>query len=151
MMENIDNPKKMEEETIKNEQSSNKETGSHVQGVVNDSFHAINEKYRAAWNEIKQYPNTCRYFEPTQSQLRLIVASKYTARDAFEAAGDHDQPCRSCMANQRREDCFFSTVLQDLPQMPTRKRMNILRWHMLLYASICMIYSSRKSTATYAH
>jgi len=53
-----------------------------------------------AWQEIKQYPNTCKYFEPTESQLWLIVCSRFTAKDAFEAAGDHDQPCHSCMEKQ---------------------------------------------------
>ena len=100
-MENIDNPKKMKEEKDKNKQSSNTATGSHVQGAVNDKYQAVTAKYRAAWEAIKQYPNTCKYFEPTQSQLRWIVASKYTAKDAFGAAGDHDWLCRSCMANQQ--------------------------------------------------
>jgi len=53
-----------------------------------------------AWQEIKHYPNTCKYFEPTESQLWLIIHSGCTAKDAFEAAGDHDQPCHSCMEKQ---------------------------------------------------
>jgi len=92
--------KKMEGEKDKDKESSNTATGSHVQGAVNDSYQAVTAKYQAAWEAIKQYPNTCKYFEPTQSQLRLIVGSKYTAKDAFKAAGDHDRPCHSCMANQ---------------------------------------------------
>ncbi len=107
-MENINNKGKMEEEKEKkNEGSSNTNTGTLVRGIVNDNLAAVAAKYRAAWAAIKQYPNTCKYFEPTQLQRQLIVGSKYSAKDAFEVAGDHNRPCHSCMANQGREDCFF--------------------------------------------
>ena len=123
---NINNKEEMEEEKEKNEGCSNTATGTLVHVTVNNNLAAVAAKYRAAREAIKQYPNTCKYFEPTQSQLRLIVGSKYSVKDAFEVAGDHNHPCHSCMANQGREDCFFSTVLQDLPRMLGSKRMNIL-------------------------
>jgi len=125
-MENINKEGEMEEEKEKNKGSLNTATGTLVRDIVNDNLAAVAAKYRAAREAIKQYPNTCKYFEPTQSQVQLIVASKYSVKDAFEVAGDHNHPCRSCMANQGREDCFFSTVLQDLPRMLGSKRMNIL-------------------------
>ena len=99
-MENIDNKGKMEKEKEKNEGSSNTATGTLVQGIVKDNLAAVAAKYRAAREAIKQYPNTCKYFEPTQLQLWLIVGSKYSVKDASEVAGDHNRPCCSCMANQ---------------------------------------------------
>ena len=85
-------------------------TGSCIQVACNDSNQAVAAKYHKAWEEIKKYPNTCRYFKLTETQLQLIVHSGYNANDAFEAAGDHDWPCHSCMANQQREDCFFNHI-----------------------------------------
>jgi len=105
-MENINNGEEMEEEKDKNKGSSNSATGNVVRDIVNDNLAAVSAKYRAAREAIKHYPNTCKYFEPTQSQLWLIVGPKYSIKDAFEVAGDHNRPWRSCMANQGREDCF---------------------------------------------
>jgi len=89
-----------EEETANNECNIVVATISptHVSG--NNRYQAVIAKYCTAWQEIKQYPNTCKYFEPTESQLWLIVQSGYTAKDAFETAGDHDCPCCSCMEKQ---------------------------------------------------
>jgi len=90
----------MEEEKDNEKGSSITATGSCIQVAGNDNYQAVVAKYCKAWENIKKYPNTCRYFKPTESQLWLIVHSGYNANDAFEAAGDHDQPCHSCMANQ---------------------------------------------------
>jgi len=106
-MENINNEGEMEEEKEKNKGSSNTATGTVVPDIVNDNLAAVSAKHRAAREAIKHYPNTCKYFEPTQLQLQLIVGSKYSVKDAFEVAGDHNRPCHSCMANQGQEDCFF--------------------------------------------
>ena len=104
---NTDNKEKKEEKEEKSKGSSNLATGILVRDIVKENLAATTAKFRAAWEAIKKYPNTCKYFEPTQSQLRLIVGSKYSIKDAFEIAGDHNHPCRSCMANEGREDCFF--------------------------------------------
>jgi len=114
---NTDNKEKKEEKEEKSEGSSNLATGILVRDIVKENLAATAAKFRAAWEAIKKYPNTCKYFEPTQSQLRLIVGSKYSIKDAFEIAGDHNHPCRNCMANEGQEDCFFSTILQDLLRM----------------------------------
>jgi len=100
-VENIDKKEKMEEEKDNEKGSSITATASHIQVAGNDSYQAVVAKHCTALETIKQYPNTCRYFEPTQSQLWLIVSSGYSANDAFEAAGDHNQLCCSFMANQQ--------------------------------------------------
>jgi len=41
---------------------------THVAG--NNSYQAVIAKYCKAWLE---HPNTCKYFEPTEMQLQLIV------------------------------------------------------------------------------
>jgi len=76
----------------------------------NNSYQAVIAKYHMAWQDIKQYPNTCNYSESTESQLWLIVCSGFTAKDAFDATGDHDWPCCSCMENN--DERIFSTILQ---------------------------------------
>jgi len=52
----------------------------HVGG--NNSYQAVVAKHCIAWQDIKQYPNTCNYFEPTESQLWLIGCAGFTAKDA---------------------------------------------------------------------
>jgi len=99
-IENMEKKGKMEEEKDNEKGSSITATGCSIQVAGNDNYQAVVAKYHKAWENIKKYPNTCRYFEPTESQLRLIVCSGYNANDAFKAAGDHDRPCHSCMANQ---------------------------------------------------
>ncbi len=111
---NTNTKEKMEEQEEKSEGSSNLATGTLVHDIVKQNLAATTAKFRAAWEAIKKYPNTCKYFEPTQSQLWLIVGSKYSIKDAFEIAGDHNRQCRSCMANERREDCFFSNHIARL-------------------------------------
>ena len=65
--ENINNKEEMEEEKEKNKGCSNTATGTLVHVTVNNNLAAVAAKYRAAQDAIKQYPNTCKYFEPTQS------------------------------------------------------------------------------------
>jgi len=149
-LKNTDNKEKMEEKEEKSKGSSHLATGILVHDIVKENLAATTAKFWAAWEAIKKYPNTCKYFEPTQSQLRLIVGSKYSIKDAFEIAGDHNHPCRSCMANEGQEDCFFSTILQDLLRMLWRRKKSILRWDRMLYASTCTTILWRKSTTTYA-
>jgi len=96
----------MKEETAKEKESSVVATGSCIQVARNNSYQAVATKYCKAWEEIKKYPNTCRYFESIEIQLQLIVCSGYNANDAFEAAGDHNQPYHSCIANQQEKIVF---------------------------------------------
>jgi len=57
----------------------------------NNRYQDVIAKYCTAWQEIKQNPNTFKYFELTESQLQLMVHSRYTAKDVLETAGEHDQ------------------------------------------------------------
>jgi len=41
--------------------------------AANNNYQAVIAKYCMAWQELKQNPNTCKYFEPTESQVWLIV------------------------------------------------------------------------------
>jgi len=72
-IDNVNKKEKTKEETAKDKESSVVATVSCIQVACNDSYQAVAAKYCKAWEEIKQYPNTCRYFEPTESQLWLIV------------------------------------------------------------------------------
>jgi len=72
-----------EEETTNNDPNAvvTTTTLSHV--AANNNYQAVIAKYHTAWQELKQYPNTCKYFEPTESQVQLIVCSGFTAKDVF--------------------------------------------------------------------
>jgi len=98
-----------------------KETQVHM-NKVNDgnkfsSFQAIGAiklpvvaKYCIAWQEIKHYPGTCKYFEATESQLVwLIIHSGFIAKQGcLHSCWCHDWPCHSsCMKKQWQEAWFF--------------------------------------------
>jgi len=62
-----------EEETMNNNPNAVMTTTTLSHAAANNNYQAVIAKYLTAWQELKQNPNTCKYFEPTESQVWLIV------------------------------------------------------------------------------
>jgi len=60
------------------------------------------------WIAIKNCTGTCKYFEPTKSQICLVLMKGLSVDLAYVTAGDHKKPC----ANRNGQICPCSTKMQ---------------------------------------
>jgi len=47
-------------------------------------------KQHAIWLAIKVEPGTCQYFEPTLTQMKLVLEHGYTPAEAYNTEGDQN-------------------------------------------------------------
>jgi len=73
-----------------------------------------------AWQEIKHYPNTCKYFEPTESQLWLIVHSELLQKMPSKLLVT--MISHAIAAWKNNDKSVFSTILQISHRMLQRKK-----------------------------
>jgi len=99
-----------------------------VQGEVvvetsNDKLAVVKEDNKAhgwdnviercnTWVALKNCTGTCKYFEPTKSQICLVLTKGLSIESAYLTAGDHDKPCANC--NGKISHCFYSDAIDIL-------------------------------------
>jgi len=84
----------------------------------NNSIHNYNNggkgnglaKQHAMWLAIKVEPCTYQYFEPTMTQMKLVLECDYTPAEAYNTGGDQNQPCSICK-NATDEPFFYQDAI----------------------------------------
>jgi len=64
------------------------------------------------WIALKNCTGTCKYFEPTKSQICLVLTKGLSIDSAYLTAGDHDKPCANC--NGKISPCFYKDAIKVL-------------------------------------
>jgi len=64
------------------------------------------------WIAIKNCTGTCKYFEPTKSQICLVLMKGLSMDLAYVTGGDHDKPCANC--NGQISPCFYKDAINML-------------------------------------
>jgi len=67
---------------------------------------------RNTWIALKNCTGTCKYFEPTKSQICLVLMKGLSIESAYLTAGDHDKPCANC--NGKISPCFYKDAIKVL-------------------------------------
>ncbi len=64
------------------------------------------------WIAIKNCTGTCKYFEPTKSQICLVLMKGLSMDLAYVTGGDHNKPCANC--NGQISPCFYKDAINML-------------------------------------
>ena len=67
-------------------------------------------KQRAVWLAIKVEPDTCQYFEPMLTQMKLVLEHGYTPAEAYNTGGDQNWACSICRI-ATDEPCFYQDAI----------------------------------------
>jgi len=90
---------------------------------LNDESAAGDEETKGnKWDDVSQHRNTliaiknctgtCKYFEPTKSQICLVLLKGLSVDLAYVTAGDHKKPCANC--NGQISPCFYKDAIDIL-------------------------------------
>jgi len=70
------------------------------------------EKHCNTWIAIKNCTGACKYFEPTKSQICLVLMQGHSVDLVYMMGGDHDKPCGNC--NGGISPCFYKDTINVL-------------------------------------